>query len=252
MRNMVEPDGAKIRELRTAKGILQKQLGPKVGLSERTLRDIETRNKLIPEFTLNELAQKLDVEPNLIRAPKKPLTVVPFVLQQPGKENPYQLQLRPITNGSNLYGLISGVAKYLWDMDIDPTSETAPLMEETMKLVKRLVTGYSFGYDGYGGSSDEYDANYEFPDIYRRARIRNLIGELAEKGVQVLANTYTHRYKDGDDKIQVDRILRLSFCGVEVPHLMREIDPGLLTDPLDDPFHYTDPLDDPLDDEIPF
>ena len=239
MTNMIEPNGSKIRELRKEKRLLQKQLGHRVGLSERTLREVENRNKSLPEFTLVELAQKLGVELDVIKTPRKQEAVV--IPLQPAKDNPYQLQLRPVTDGGTLWEMARRSEKLSWTMEIDPTTETAPWMEEILKIITRLAKGSRNGLIRYW---DEYDEQYQFPDIYRRARIREIIDNLATKGVQVMANNYVHRFKDDEDALQHEGIIFVSFASFEHSYVMKWIDPGL---PDDIPASIYD-----LSDDLPF
>jgi transcriptional regulator with XRE-family HTH domain len=225
MTNMIEPNGSKIRELRKEKRLLQKQLGHKVGLSERTLREVENRNKSIPEFKLVELAQKLGVELDVIKTPRKLEAVI--IPLQSAKDNPYQLQLRPVIDGGTLWEMARRSEKLSWAMEVDPTTETAPWMEEILKIVSRLAKGSQNGRVRY---SDEYDEQYQFPDIYRRARIREIIDKLSFSGIQVVANTYVHRFKDDEDRLQHEGILYVSFASFEDNYIMKWIDPGLPDD----------------------
>src|SRR5690242_6617704 len=101
---MVVPDGKKVAELRRAKGFVQKELAHRVGISERVLRDVETRSKPLPEFKLVNLATQLGVEFAQLRGRDHEThsqLSVPAISASPG--DPHQLQLRAITAGGELW-----------------------------------------------------------------------------------------------------------------------------------------------------
>jgi transcriptional regulator with XRE-family HTH domain len=62
----VEPNGAKIAELRKQNGMTQEDLAKKAGYSERLLRDIERKNHAVPVTTITEIATVLNVAPGEI------------------------------------------------------------------------------------------------------------------------------------------------------------------------------------------
>lgn len=241
MKKLVEPNGEKVRELRSAKGLLQKVLAAQVNISVRTLRYIENNNKPIPEFQLVELAQKLGVAPETIQPVKVQSSVVSFKRQS--SIDPYQVQLRVIEDARSIIELCNAADRCTWTLDVDPNRETAPLMEEMLKLVNRITMGRS------EWNMDSYDTNHTYHDIFRYVRIKEIIDELSLNKVRILANTYDYRFKNEEGSVISEKYIYVTFGNCSSDSIMKWIDPGIIIKPPVKP-SFDEFLDD--DDELPF
>jgi transcriptional regulator with XRE-family HTH domain len=162
------PNGAKIRELRKQKGLMQKDFA---GIPERTLREIERRNHPVLATTITDIATALQTTPDeitLSAAEGTPDSSVSL------------LKLRAIRSAKDLSALASGAADFEWKLEADPSPVTAKDMQQLMMMVSRLVHPWE---------RDEFDEE-PFGEILRLARLQQLLDQLREQGVGVIASKY--------------------------------------------------------------
>jgi transcriptional regulator with XRE-family HTH domain len=186
---VVTPDGAKIIELRKAKNMYQKVLGSKVGLSERTIRDLENKNKPISEFKLVNIATALGVNVEELKDKQTDTSG-----QTNRQLSTHQVELNKVASARDFYDECKTASHFDWKFHIDPSMHVASLIDETLRIVKRLVKGDS--------QPDDFDNKYTYTDPFRVARLGELIDELGREDVNILANTYyrvVSKYADGDD-----------------------------------------------------
>src|SRR5262245_47198846 len=95
----------------------------KVGMSERKLRDIETRNLLIERYQLLEIAEKLGTDVAAIIKPAQAASLEERVAHAvDGK-----IQLRQAENPSALLALMKGVTSLQYQVLVQFKSEQIPL-----------------------------------------------------------------------------------------------------------------------------
>jgi transcriptional regulator with XRE-family HTH domain len=240
----VTPDGKRIKELRLQNGLPQKTIAGKANVSERLLREVENRNRVIDVEKAVDLATALGVPLEDIAL--KPS--VPMVLKSDETvkdANPYSLRINVVRFGNDLWTQARGCDSLTWAFVCKPTVVTAPLMEEVLKLVSRIMIRRP-SHDEY----DEYDREYAYPDLYRVARLNQIVDDLAAENVCIHSNTYLYNYlrEIDDGKTEVFRLTKIyvQFCNLGTEQSSVYIDPGFLQTPS---WEYTGG---DLDDEIPF
>lgn len=226
----VTPDGKKIAQFRKELSLSQEALA-EGRISVRLLRDVERRDKPLGEVVLRNIATAL----------KRPLDAI--VLKQAPKvdwetiarpRSRSQLLLELVKSGSELQTAAYYSAKFSWALEAEPVSETASLMEEVLKIVSREVNrgmdDPRFSDDPYRRKTDDYDAQHEFPTLFRIARLNEILQLLAGRGIAVLSNTYVHRLCTERDGFAIDEDqvrLYLGFYPEGTTAKIVHIDPGL-------------------------
>src|SRR6266404_2854305 len=204
---LVRPDGAKIAELRNAKGLKQKALAESARISERSLREIEKRNHPLREHKLLELAKHLQTSIEDIKA-KESLggNVAPPAGKTPKKpSDPHKLELHPAEKANELWNLARRASKCNYMLMVEPTAKTAPLLEEVLVIVQRAYTI----------TEDDYDRSHRYPNFHRLARLNEILGELSENGIGVLANTNWCWCQDAAGEMKHKSELYVSFSPIE-------------------------------------
>lgn len=202
--NTVTPNGPKIIELRKSKGLSQRDVAEKSKLSERLLRDIERYSKKVTEYRLNNIANSLGTKVDAIKIHN--LETETTSRNNGTKSNdPSQVELREIKTGKELYELASLCGRYTWNFSVEPTLETAPIMEGILTIVNCIVNGLT------SRTTDEYDQEYTHSDLFRVAKLGSLIRELIENGINTLGNTYFFEYNNKDGPPDSYLIIQLEF-----------------------------------------
>jgi transcriptional regulator with XRE-family HTH domain len=158
--------------LRKEKGLKQEDFAKKGNISERLLREIERRNHPVPATTITNIATALQTTPDEITLSTPdgtPVSSVPL------------LKLTAIRSAKDLNALASGASDYEWNLEVDPSPSNAPTMQSLMMIVRRLVQPYE--------NQDEFDGQH-FGEIPRLARLQQLLEQLREEGVGVIAGKY--------------------------------------------------------------
>jgi transcriptional regulator with XRE-family HTH domain len=247
------PNGAKIANLRREKGLKQADFAKK-GVSERVLREIERHNHPVPATTITAIATALQTTPDEITLSTPDGTLASSVPL---------LKLTAIRSAKDLNALASDTTEFEYVLEVDPSPVTAPTMQALMMIVRRLVQPYE--------NQDEFDRQH-FGAIPRLAQLQELLGQLFEHGVGVIAGKYVRRSlkrtKDADFvdepipdtewSIKTQFILRLHFVPAEKQEGDIRINSGKPLDRLlEEARRWTD--DDrklspggKMDDEIPF
>src|SRR5215471_15927354 len=147
---MLIPDGAKIVQLRKTKGYKQHALAEMARMSERLLRDIETQGKPVPEHRLAELANSLGTTLDQIQA-KAAASDETKSDGRAKSTDPHQLELHVTEKAIRLWQLASGVKSFNYTLDVDPTSQTAPLLDSVITILHRAFSQ---------APEDEFDQAY--------------------------------------------------------------------------------------------
>jgi transcriptional regulator with XRE-family HTH domain len=246
------PDGNKIVNLRKQKGLKQERLADEANISVRLLRDIEKSNHPVPATTITAIATALQTTPDevtLSTPDGTPASSVPL------------LKLTAIRSAKDLSALASDADEFEWKLEVDPSPVTAPNMQHLMTIVRRLVDRWNW--------KDEFDME-PFGEIPRLARLQELLEQLREQGVGVIAGKYVRnslvRTEDADsfldsaipDKpewsIRTEFILCLHLVPAEKQEGDAQIRPGKPLDRLLEEARrpaLAPPRRD-MDDEIPF
>jgi transcriptional regulator with XRE-family HTH domain len=166
-----QPDGAKIVNLRKQKGLKQEDLANRANnISVRLLRDIERRNHPVPATTITAIATALQTTPDEITLSAPGRALAPTVPL---------LKLTAIWSAKDLSALATDANRYEWMLEVDPSPVTAKGMQDLMVIVRRLVT-----YE-----RDDFDFQ-DFGEIPRLARLQELLNQLRDQGVGVIAGKY--------------------------------------------------------------
>jgi transcriptional regulator with XRE-family HTH domain len=175
------PNGAKIVQLRKERGMKQEALAKAANeMSVRLLRDIEKLNRPVPVTTITAIATALRITPDEITLSTPDGT--------PASSVP-RLKLTAVRSATELSALTSGTTDYEWELQVDPTTVTAPDMQALMVIVSRLVAGEGkFDVRVW----DQFDQQ-AFPQIPRLARLHELLAKLLNEGVGVIAGRYARR-----------------------------------------------------------
>lgn len=167
------PDGTKIANLRKQKGVKQEDLAYRADrISVRLLREIERRNHPVLATTITAIATVLETTPDEI------------TLSTPGRALPPSeslLKLTAIRSAKDLSALTLDATEYAWMLEVDPSPVTARNMQDLMVMVRRLVHRWEV--------KDEFDLE-DFGEIPRLARLQQLLEQLREQGVGVIAGKY--------------------------------------------------------------
>ena len=90
------------------------------------------------------------------------------------------LKLTVIRSAKNLSALASGATVFQWDVEVDPSPVTDKDMRHLLRIVERLVSS---------SGRDEFDEE-PFGQIPRLARLQQLLEQLREQGVGVIAGKF--------------------------------------------------------------
>jgi transcriptional regulator with XRE-family HTH domain len=165
------PNGAKIKELRNQQSMKQETLAEKANVAERVLRDIERRNHPVRTTTITAIATALQTTPDQITLSTPDGTPDSSVSL---------LKLTAIRSAKDLSALASGAADFEWKLEADPSPKTAKDMQQLMMMVRRLMHSWP---------RDEFDKE-PFGEILRLAWLQQLLDQLREQGVGVIAGKY--------------------------------------------------------------
>jgi transcriptional regulator with XRE-family HTH domain len=165
------PDGSKIVNLRKQKGLKQERLADEANISVRLLRDIEKSNHPVPATTITAIATALQTTPDAVTLSTPDGT--------PDSSVPL-LKLTAIRSAKDLNALASDATVYEWTLETDPSPDTATVMQNLMIIVRRLVEPWQH---------DEFDQE-AFGEIPRLARLQQVLQQLRELGVGVIAAKY--------------------------------------------------------------
>lgn len=151
------------------------------------------------------------------------------------KEFPSQLLLTSINDGNRLWSLSYNSAVMSWKLAVNKIEfEAAALMEEVLKMVTRWINQgveSSLVSDEWDTrKKDEYDDKHTYPDLFRLARLNEVLKLLEAKGVSVLANRYIYRFKPNEhenDEIREQARLVIAFYPEHVRRMVFRIDPGI-------------------------
>ena len=213
-----QPNGKKIVELRQQKEWKQNVLAREDAFSERHLREIERRNKPVPETLITEIATLLGATSDEITLPTSDETLNPSspLLHTPAMAGPL-LRLRTVRSVTELNNLASSANEYEWDLKVDPSEATAEDMRQVMTILRRLVHGRHEIFE------DEFDG-LSFSTIPRLARLQELLGKLRANGVGVLAGSYV-RLSVINKEISSEVIVCVHFVPSEVDEEVIRVPP---------------------------
>lgn len=229
------PNGAEIARLRILKGFSQDYVSKATKISERRLRDIERKDHPFPRHRLLEIATVLGVlveqiikEEVCVSAPSEnsraDLAAL-FPLQGPAPAPENMLQLHVTHDALHYWETARGCDAYEWTLAVTPTMAVAPLIDELLAITKRTVEGLVMM--DLHTNADEFDRQHEHPDVYRVARLSELVAELQAAGVTLLANTYYHNTRNaGPNDPWVVKRLRVMFAPPGAQKRLVEIDRG--------------------------
>src|SRR5262249_9507488 len=171
------PDGAKIVNLRKQKGMKQEALAEKADkMSVRLLRDIERRNYPVLATTITAIATALETTSDEITL---------SALDGTPDSSVSLLKLTAIRSAKDLNALASDATQFEYALEVDPSQVTATDMQRLMMIVRRLVMRWE-------NWKDEFDREH-FGEIPRLAKLQELLGQLSEHGVGVIAGKYVRR-----------------------------------------------------------
>src|SRR5262249_48213328 len=156
---------------RKQKGIKQQRLAEEGNISVRLLRDIERSNHPVLATTLTAIATALQTTPDEITLSTPDGTPDSSVSV---------LKLTAIRSAKDLSALASDATDFEWKLQIDPSPATAKDMQQLMKIAKRLVHPWDH---------DEFDQE-SFGEIPRLGRLQQLLEQLREQGVGLIAGKY--------------------------------------------------------------
>src|SRR5215203_478617 len=106
----VKPNGKRIAELRQQLGKKQAQLALDAGLSERKMRNIETKNDSVEETLLRNIATQLN-------AKMEDITFFHDIREQEEANiiiGPFSLRLTKLNSGSKFISYISNCVTFEW------------------------------------------------------------------------------------------------------------------------------------------
>jgi transcriptional regulator with XRE-family HTH domain len=250
-----QPNGAKIANLRKQLGVKQEDLAYRADkISVRLLRDIERRNHPVAATTITAIATALQTTPDEITLSTPDGT--------PASSRSL-LKLTAIRSAKDLSALATNTDEFDWMLEVDPSPVTAKDMQRLMLIVERLVHSFK--------TEDEFDAE-PFGEIPRLALLQQLLAQLRDQGVGVIAGRYVRhsltKTKDADffswriaDKPEWSINYKFILCLHLVPAEKEEGDarirPGKSVDDLVKEAQRLDEAAGPakrgdLDDEIPF
>jgi hypothetical protein len=165
------------------------------------------------------------------------------------------LKLTAIRSAKDLSNLASGATRLEYRLEVDPSTVTAPAMQSLLVIVDRLVRLRR---------KDEFD-DQPFGDIPRLARLQELLAQLREQGVGVIAGKHVRRSLVRDSvefwdesipdtrwSIRTEFILSLHFVSAEKQEDDIPVDPGKSIDRLKAEARLKEARGDDMDDEIPF
>jgi transcriptional regulator with XRE-family HTH domain len=181
-----QPDGGKIVNLRKQKGLKQADLARKANVSERCLRDIERKNHPVPATTITAIATVLQTTPDEITLSTPDGTL---------DSSLSVLKLTAIWSAKDLSALASDATVLQWKLEADPSPLTEKDMRHLLRIVERLVNS---------SERDEFDKE-PFGEIPRLARLQQLLQQLREQGLGVIAGKYgRHSFQNTADKDRFD------------------------------------------------
>jgi transcriptional regulator with XRE-family HTH domain len=219
----VQPDGAKILELRKRIGLKQETLANDAKVSLRLLRYIERENRPVHSRYITDIATVLKVSPDQITVPtpasplaaerqitvrtsdspvtaEHPRSISPYALQESEDPRFPELKLRTIRSACELYSVAGQVHLYAWDLSVDPSVATAKEMQQLLRIVRRIVEGGTDEFDSENaGPTPDPDEDvhsgheglrYDIAHISRLARLQQSLETLRAGGVGVLAGAY--------------------------------------------------------------
>lgn len=204
----VTPDGIKIARLRKALGKKQSEVAERTGISERTLRNIEKNNTDIQEYILVNIAKVLETSPDTIRYLDESFINDTFTQNKFGF---VQMKLDRINSGRRIFDMASASDVFEYMLKIDLDMEMAEIIASMLSTIEVKVKGSLSSYrDKFSGK--------DFADIFRAANLNQILQQLKERDVVILANYYTRKKiekeynTDPDSKAYLINFTKLVIC----------------------------------------
>jgi transcriptional regulator with XRE-family HTH domain len=174
------PNGEAIRALRTSQGMTQEKLARLSGVDVKTIYRAERGELAVRLETLQDLAAALEV-PLARLAMVDPAADEESTATAP--ESYRSLVLRRVDRAADYCELAAQCDRYVYRVKLDPDDGTAARLREFLELTRRAVLGAA-------AARDRFDADGEFSEPGRIARLKTLLDELQRAGVSVLANRF--------------------------------------------------------------
>jgi transcriptional regulator with XRE-family HTH domain len=184
----IKPNGSKIAELRKEKGLKQLAFAKDVGLSESTLRKVETKDYPITNKTIQEIANKLGAD-------AAQLVHVGTTAKLP-KRDDLSIELR-MTNSVELIEKFRGTDILHYETHIDITKGMIEPIESILRTANLFIQMWT---DGPALVEDLPREWREFPEIRAAAEVTESLQTLKDQGVAVLANSLIERSADRREK----------------------------------------------------
>lgn len=228
------PDGQAIARLRAEKGWSQESVAAATRISERSLREIERRDRPFPRPRLQDLATHLSVPIERILKAEPTAEIAPhpdpslanlFPLNGPTPPQDDLLQLTAVKEALGYWDVARTCQELQWTLAVTPTRTSAPLIDEAISITTRTIAGLIL-FDHHS-NADEFDRLYGNPDVHRLARLGEVLKELEDAGVVMLSNVYFHIPRDpGPKDPGLVKRLRVLFAPPGTEKRMVVIDRG--------------------------
>jgi transcriptional regulator with XRE-family HTH domain len=158
MANSIIVDGEKVVELRTRKGLSQKELAARAGLNTRTLSTVEAGGR-VSLLTLNKISTQLGVHPTQVsKSTEATHDVDDTASSEPIKPSSYErTEYKEVTSAKEVIDICEMAWRLgLYDFDFDPESDETV---QAMKVVTNTVRNTIYNSNGYEVEGfDRFDA----------------------------------------------------------------------------------------------
>lgn len=201
-------------------------------MCERMLRDVERRNGPLRQPMLRNLATALGRSMDeLISKPKQGSFDWDALTNSLAHD---QLLLASVEDANKLRSWATSAVSMTWQLDVKRVStDAAILMEEVLQIVQRWTnngfepSAISYEFDHW--KRDKYDSEHEFPDLFRLARLNEVLSLLREKEISVLGNVYHYRTQNPEHakKTIGQTRARIGFFPATTTQVVVRIDPGM-------------------------
>lgn len=230
--NKIVPDGFKVAQFRHEKSLSQEALAREARMCERMLRDVERRNRPLRQPMLRNLATALGRSMDeLIVKPKQGSFDWDAIAKPLARD---QLLLASIEDANELRLWATSAVSMTWQLDVKQVStDAAALMEEILRITHRWTNnGFEpseIGEEFGRWKRDKYDDEHAFPDLFRLARLNEILSLLREKGICVLGNIYHYRVQDPNrEKRTIGQTrARIGFFPITTTQVVVRINPGV-------------------------
>lgn len=218
----VKPNGSRITELRTAKGLTQDRLSFKAGVSPRTLVRAVGGTPISPATLLN-IATALDV----------PVDEVVAKSADPGSDTMYSegwpIDLRKTTSAKRLIDLISKASFLRFNHDNDPDEGLAERMTHMIELCEEAKRRIG---DPEKAKLREFISSAGAAKllIELQGRMNSILLELGEAGVGVFVGDFLYADWEGnpEDPVYVPlRVLHIHMSSAAGEKLRVTVDAGM-------------------------